>query len=134
MLLPRLRLRTSYLRQRNTRAATDRQQRHHHAEQPKRPGEAPDQEVERDVLGVLDHEDEQQPDSGERGEHSAAELKPLSLGGAARAGIRTLLDHETSSLWSRAAPTGRLLRDLSNGATLPNSLRIAGAPQPVRSR
>ena len=35
---------------------------HHDAEQPQRPGEAPDQEVERDVLGVLDHEDEQQPD------------------------------------------------------------------------
>jgi hypothetical protein len=44
-----------------------------HSEKPKRPGETPEEEVEADALGVLDHEDEQQPYAAERGDRSTAE-------------------------------------------------------------
>src|SRR6476619_1468557 len=41
-------------------------------EQPERPREVPDQEMEGDVLGVLDHEDDEYADAGERGDRSTA--------------------------------------------------------------
>ena len=51
-------------------------QRSHEDEQPERPGEVPEQEVDRDVLGVLDHEDEQRPSSGQGGDGAPAESTP----------------------------------------------------------
>ena len=44
-----------------------------YGEEPKRPSEAPGQEVELHALGVLDHENEQQSYSCERGDRSTAE-------------------------------------------------------------
>jgi hypothetical protein len=62
-------------------------------EQPQRPGEAPEQERRRDGLGVLDHEDDEQPEPDEGGDRSAAdsESSPSGSAGGAR---RSLLDHE----------------------------------------
>src|SRR4029453_19585684 len=48
-------------------------------QEPERPCEAPEQEVETDVLGVLEHEDEQQAHSGERGDRPAAEPPGVGL-------------------------------------------------------
>jgi Endosomal/lysosomal potassium channel TMEM175 len=42
-------------------------------EQPQWPGEAPDQEVESDLLGVLHHEDHQQAESRQRGDRPSTE-------------------------------------------------------------
>src|SRR3954466_9714738 len=66
--------------------------RDHEGEQPKRPREAPEQEVEPDILGVLDHEGEQEPDPGEGGNRSPAEPGPLSFHGTAPVVTRTLLN------------------------------------------
>jgi hypothetical protein len=48
-------------------------QRGGHREEPKRPGEIPEEKFEPDALGVLDHEDDQQPHAGERGDRPTAE-------------------------------------------------------------
>lgn len=50
-----------------------------YGEEPKRPSEAPGQEVELHALGVLDHENEQQSYSCERGDRSTAESASLRL-------------------------------------------------------
>jgi hypothetical protein len=65
-------------------------QRHHEAQQPERPSKAPEQKVELDVISVLDHEDHQQPHSGERRDRSPRE--PTRACGLPR----TPIDHECS--------------------------------------
>ena len=47
-------------------------------EQPDRPGELPRQELDRDVLGVLDHEDGQRTHAGDGRDRTTAELQALS--------------------------------------------------------
>src|SRR5680860_673379 len=70
------------------------EKRRDHREQPERPLEGPEQEIERDVLGVLHDKDEQQPGSGQRGDRSGTEPAPRI---ARRAAVtRTLLDHQRS--------------------------------------
>src|SRR5215218_1061789 len=49
------------------------EQRSNDGVQPQRPGEAHEQEVELDVLGVLENEDEQHPDAGERSDRPTAQ-------------------------------------------------------------
>src|SRR6476469_4160806 len=67
-------------------------QRRREGEHPKRPCEAPEQESEGHGLAILDHEDGQQSDSGERGDRSDAEPTPLFRGNIC-AGARCL-DHD----------------------------------------
>src|ERR1700712_2457143 len=69
-------------------------QRRDEGEQPQRPGEAPEQERRRDALGVLDHEDEEQPQPDEGGDRAAAYLESSSTGGSVGGARRSLLDHE----------------------------------------
>src|SRR3954451_19273386 len=68
-------------------------QRRYQREQPERPSEAPEQESEGHALAILDHEDGQQSDPGERGERSATEPTPV-FRGTIWAGARCLLDHD----------------------------------------
>src|SRR4029453_2589551 len=63
-------------------------------EQPERPREAPEQEIEPDALGVLEHEDEQQARPGQRGDGASPESTSLGLGGVV-SGTRP---HDHSSL------------------------------------
>src|SRR5215207_3446452 len=79
----------------HAQAEPDKRANHRHGEskQPDRPGEAPEQEVDPDGLGVLDDDDDEQPDAGERGDGPAAEPLPLSCRRRVLvAGIR--LDHK----------------------------------------
>ena len=48
-------------------------------QEPERPGEVPHQEVEPHVLGVLDHEDDQEPNADERCDRPTAEPATFSL-------------------------------------------------------
>jgi hypothetical protein len=57
----------------------------------------PEQEVEPDILGVLDHEDKKQPESGGRDDRSTTELPPLAFRGTACAATTILLNNESSS-------------------------------------
>ena len=62
--------------------------------EPKRPSKAPEKEVELDILSVLEHEDEQQTSSNERGNsYSAEPAPPLVVRGVGRAVILILLCH-----------------------------------------
>jgi hypothetical protein len=65
------------------------EERHHDGVEPQRPREAQPQEVEPDVFGVLDDEDDQDADAGERRDRSAAQLAP--------AAPRWLLAHDAAS-------------------------------------
>src|SRR5215213_5612429 len=70
--------------------------RHDQREQPERHRDAPEQEVERDVVPVLHHEDEEQATAGERGDQAAAETGALGrpTGSARALGAGYLLDHD----------------------------------------
>src|SRR5262249_4303069 len=66
----------------------------HEDEQPQWPGEAPEQEVDRDVLGVLDHEDQQRAETGQGGDGAAAEaMSSIGFGGCVPSALR---GHEAS--------------------------------------
>ena len=103
------------------------EQRRGHREEPKRPGETPEQEVEPDALGVLDHEDDQQPHAGERGNRPTAEPArptPKILVACIQASpshrvTRLPLDLDPNS--SRIAAQECVLRPLCAGDTLPGA-------------
>src|SRR5262245_17397920 len=62
--------------------------------EPKRPRKAPEEEVEPDILRVLEHEDEQESRSDERGDsYSAQSAPPLFFHRARRAVTTTLFSH-----------------------------------------
>src|SRR5215213_3455648 len=70
--------------------------RHREGEQPQRPCEAPQEELQRDVRGVLRHEDQKQAAADQRGDDAPAE--PASArrrtGATGAGGVGTLLDHD----------------------------------------
>src|SRR4029450_11811461 len=65
-------------------------------EQPPGPRELPHQELDRHVLGVLEHEDEQRPRTGERRDRATSDARPPLLGLGARAVAGAVLDHRDS--------------------------------------
>src|SRR5215218_729539 len=54
-------------------------QRRHDRVPPQRPGEGPEQELESDPVGVLNNEDQEDPDTGERRDRPAAQFAPVRL-------------------------------------------------------
>src|SRR4029453_8568749 len=73
-------------------------------QEPQRPGETPEQEVEADVLGVLEHEDEQQAHAGQRGDGASPEPTCLGL----RAAVTGTLTHDHSPLLVKSPPPATL--------------------------
>jgi hypothetical protein len=54
-------------------------QRRHDGVPPQRPGEGPEQELESDPVGVLDDEDQEDPDAGQRSDRPATQFAPVRL-------------------------------------------------------
>src|SRR5829696_6270672 len=54
-------------------------QRRHDGVPPQRPGEGPEQELESDPVGVLEDEDQEDPEAGERRDRPATQLAPVRL-------------------------------------------------------
>src|SRR5215207_11778546 len=46
---------------------------------PQRPGEGPEEELESDPVGVLDDEDQEDPDAGQRSDRPATQFAPVRL-------------------------------------------------------
>src|SRR5215207_9903860 len=54
-------------------------QRRHDGVPPQRPGEGPKEKLESDPVGVLDNEDQEDPDAGERSDRPATQFAPVRL-------------------------------------------------------
>src|SRR5215212_6660917 len=54
-------------------------ERRHDRVPPQRPGEGPEQELESDPIGVLDDEDQEDPEAGERRDRPATQFAPIRL-------------------------------------------------------
>src|SRR5215218_7503218 len=55
------------------------EQRRHDGVPPQRPGEGPEEELEADPVGVLENEDQEDPDAGQRRDRPATQFAPVRL-------------------------------------------------------